>query len=342
MHKGLLDRESLRAEDGVKYFKDTLRPHVIKGAQNGFLQRFSQFIRARRENMDMVSWIGMLSLLLKRLRDTWMDMFPMSAMSETRKQNQYLADVTRNEAMLDPDSPETRDRWNATEVTTHQRLFPFDDNLTTLMFIVSSHLSEAQRERLTSSLSLQGVNVTAFTFVAVRTVFVELFCTPKSSMDNPSLRVNRSGGNIDRTFIVVDCIEDEFGQWATDEVNGEQGYVDDERSCFWTWGNNESAWKPRPFWSRKLKKKEKGKRKGKDGSKGAGRAFLGEVQAQESELWSEEDCAWWSIEYEARKAFQKVVQAFGRVGFAVNHQKRGQAMILTRTKAEARIKKGKG
>ena len=30
MYKGLLNRESLRAEDGVKYFKGTLRPHFIK------------------------------------------------------------------------------------------------------------------------------------------------------------------------------------------------------------------------------------------------------------------------------------------------------------------------
>ena len=37
MHKGPLDRESLRAEDGLKYFKDTLRPHFIKGAQIVFL-----------------------------------------------------------------------------------------------------------------------------------------------------------------------------------------------------------------------------------------------------------------------------------------------------------------
>ena len=30
MHKGLLNHEPLRAEDGVKYFTDTLRPHFIK------------------------------------------------------------------------------------------------------------------------------------------------------------------------------------------------------------------------------------------------------------------------------------------------------------------------
>ena len=36
MYKGLLDRESLRATDGVKYFRDTLWPHFIKGAQSVF------------------------------------------------------------------------------------------------------------------------------------------------------------------------------------------------------------------------------------------------------------------------------------------------------------------
>ena len=46
MYKGLLDRETLRSEDGVKYFKDTLRLHFIKGAQSFFLWRFHQFIRA--------------------------------------------------------------------------------------------------------------------------------------------------------------------------------------------------------------------------------------------------------------------------------------------------------
>ena len=86
------------------------------------------------------------------------------------------------------------------------------------MSIVASDLSEAQRERLTSSLSLQGVNVTASTFEAVRTVYVELFCTPRSSMDSPSLRVKKYGGRTSRTFIVEDFIEDEFGPRTTDEV----------------------------------------------------------------------------------------------------------------------------
>ena len=78
------------------------------------------------------------------------------------------------------------------------------------------------------------MNVPAYTFEAVRTVFVELFCTPKSSMENASLRLSGHVSSMNRTWTVEDCAEDDFGQWATDEVTGEQGYIDDERSCFWT------------------------------------------------------------------------------------------------------------
>ena len=98
------------------------------------------------------------------------------AVHHERRQNQYPADVTqenverqkRNADVLDPNTQETRDNWYVTQVRNHERLFPFSDNLTTLMFIVVSDLSEAQRKRLTSPLSLQGMNVTAYTFEAVK------------------------------------------------------------------------------------------------------------------------------------------------------------------------------
>ena len=132
-------------------------------------------------------------------------------------------------------------------MSNHENIFPLSDNLTTLTFAVVSDLSDAQRERLTSFFSLQGINVTAHTFEAVRTVFVELFCTPKSSMENPSLRVSGHVSSTNRTFIVGAYVEDDFDQWATDKVTGEQGHIDDERSCFWTWDDTECAWQSRPI-----------------------------------------------------------------------------------------------
>ena len=44
-------------------------------------------------------------------------------------------------------------------------------------------------------------------------------------------------------------------------------------------------------------------------------------------------------ERETRKAFRKVTKAFGKVVFVLNHKKRVQAMLSTRTKAEAKTKK---
>ena len=98
-------------------------------------------------------------------------------------------------------------------------------------------------------------------------------------MENQSRCVSGHVKSINRTFIVEDDAEDEFGQWTKDEVTGEQGYVDDERSCFWTWDDTECAWQSRPFKGRQVKRRKgKGQRKRKGRSKRTGRAFFGEEQ----------------------------------------------------------------
>ena len=58
-----------------------------------------------------------------------------------------------------------------------------------------------------------------YTLGAMKTVFVELFCTLENSMENPSLRVSGHGSSMNRTFIVEGCAEDEFGRWAIDLGN---------------------------------------------------------------------------------------------------------------------------
>ena len=112
------------------------------------------------------------------------------------------------------------------------------------------------------------MSVPAFRLETVKTVFMELFCTPKSSTENPSLRSSGHSGSTSRTFIVEDYAEDEYGQWVTDEVTGEQGYMDDERSCFWTWDDIEYVWQCRKFKDRQLKKRKvKEKEKAREDSK---------------------------------------------------------------------------
>ena len=44
-------------------------------------------------------------------------------------------------------------------------------------------------------------------------------------MENLSLFMSGHGGSTNRTFIVEDYPEDEYGQWATDEVTGENAFL---------------------------------------------------------------------------------------------------------------------
>ena len=144
IYKKLLDRKPLTSEDGVKYFMETVRLHFTRGFLSVFRRRCFSLFRARRENMEMVKWIEQMSLLLKRLKDSWMNMLPTTDRyllhrSEPQRQNLSHADMarggeerrSRSQELLSPDFPETTERWNATEVGAHERLFPFSDNLTT-------------------------------------------------------------------------------------------------------------------------------------------------------------------------------------------------------------------
>ena len=76
-------------------------------------------------------------------------------------------------------------------------------------------------------------------------------------------------------------------------MTGEQGNIDDDRSCFWTWDDTERAWQSRPIKGCQVKRRKgKGKEKGKGRPKRTGRAFFGDEQVQDPEWWSEEDVAW--------------------------------------------------
>ena len=77
MYKPLLDRARLvDPNEGVQYFKETLRPHFVKGKEHVFLWRFLLFFRRYRGNQDMTRWIGRFIITKKRVQDSWMDLFP--------------------------------------------------------------------------------------------------------------------------------------------------------------------------------------------------------------------------------------------------------------------------
>ena len=66
VYKRLLDRDDeLRQPNGrgVEYFKRTLRPHFVKGAQTMFLYRFMRFMKNNPGNTDLMKWMTRFQIL---------------------------------------------------------------------------------------------------------------------------------------------------------------------------------------------------------------------------------------------------------------------------------------
>ena len=74
IYKKILDRDALKNKDeGVLYFKRTLRPFFVKGSVNVFLYRFQQFMNLRRGSFDLMKWMSRFQIQLKRLEQAWGD-----------------------------------------------------------------------------------------------------------------------------------------------------------------------------------------------------------------------------------------------------------------------------
>ena len=158
-------------------------------------------------------------------------------------------------------------------------VFPVNDNLFSLMFMIQADLTEPQRERLTSHMSLRGVTLQQYNFEGVREAMIELLCAPRSSIENPTYRVSGQG----RTFLVQDYgdCEGDKGYWVECEETGENGFLPEFEDVFWTFDEQSCFWQSRPFKGRSLKK-GKGKGKGK-GKKGKGKSFRPLARAKEKQ-----------------------------------------------------------
>ena len=114
------------------------------------LLKIGLILQCLKQANEVQHWRTGFVELLKNTNHSWMDMSPLSSMTEQQRENQYQADMTQfdNERRNRNETAGTRDNWSATHVATHGSLFPFSDNLTTLIFIVASDVNEAKEKDL--------------------------------------------------------------------------------------------------------------------------------------------------------------------------------------------------
>ena len=94
--------------------------------------------------------------------------------------------------------------------------------MVSLAMVVQADLTDMQRERFASSMSLRGMSVQRYTTMAVRDMFIELLRAPRSSLENPSLRTGTVQNQ--RRFCILEEGEMD-GYWAEDDDTGDVGFL---------------------------------------------------------------------------------------------------------------------
>ena len=212
---------------GVDYFKRTLRPHFVKGAQTVFLYRFMKFMKNNRGNGDLMKWMTRFQIDGRRLAEAWMDLLPELDLTTpviqaevTRQRNahntaQAAMAVADDQHMIEPWTDEMEqaiyDEAIRRHKQAHRDLFPLSQNLIALIFISTADLSQDQRQSLTSIMTHRNRTMDQYRVMELREVFIELFCTVKTAVDNPMMNPSGSGGR--SAFLVLDEgeLEGNFG-----------------------------------------------------------------------------------------------------------------------------------
>ena len=90
MYKAVLQNDLLQDPDeGVNYFKNTLKKLFLKGSTNVYLYRLLSFFNHRRHNTEFLIFTSKLEILLMRLKAAWMDLMPV----HTAKSPEFIASV---------------------------------------------------------------------------------------------------------------------------------------------------------------------------------------------------------------------------------------------------------
>ena len=174
-YEKMLDNEQLRHErNGITYFKETLRPYFVKGADHVFLWRFTQLFRTWRGNGEFVSWIARFEVASKKVLEAFMGLLDLSTVPQADdfdfvdnpSQQQYLL----LQGLQDPAGRiKTAERIRSEHMDAmkqaHRDTFPLSDNLMSLIFLVQSDLNERQRERFVASMALRQINMNNYTYL---------------------------------------------------------------------------------------------------------------------------------------------------------------------------------
>ena len=121
---------------------------------------------------------------------------------------------------------------------------PITANLVALIFVSLSDLTQDQRQVLTSLMAHRNRVLADYRLNELREVYLEIFCTTKTSVDNPLLAPSGHGGR--KTFLVIDegYLDNHEGYWVEDEEDGTEGFLEADEDAFWVYDDRELCMVP--------------------------------------------------------------------------------------------------
>eukprot|EP00439_Symbiodinium_sp_Y106_P009373 s8927_g1.t1 len=125
----------------------------------------------------------------------------------------------------------------------HARTIPITPNLVALIFVSLSALTQDQRQVLTSLMAHRNRVLADYNTADLREVYLEIFCTTKTTVDNPLLAPSGHGGRKTFLFLVIEegYLDGSEGYWVEDEDDGAEGTVNGKISIGMTGWNVQLA-----------------------------------------------------------------------------------------------------
>eukprot|EP00439_Symbiodinium_sp_Y106_P061450 s4690_g9.t1 len=174
-----------------------------------------------RGNGDMLRWVTRFQLSIQRMQEAWNDTYlPITDPNNAEVRAYIAAFPAEEQGEIAPDV--AMERANARLQDQHARTIPITANLVSL-----SDLTQDQRQE----------------------VYLEIFCTTKTSVDNPLLAPSDR-----KTFLVIDegYLDSHKGYWVEDEEDGTEGFLEADEDTFWVDDDENYTWFQRRFQGRKM------------------------------------------------------------------------------------------
>ena len=228
-----------------------------------------------RGNGDMLRWITRFQLSVNRMQEAWNDTY-IPIMDPNNAEVRAFVTGLPDEEQAELTPEQAMERANNRLKDQHARTIPITPNLVALIFVSLSDLTQDQRQVLTSLMAHRNRVLADYNTAELREVYLEIFCTTKTTVDNPLLAPSGHGGR--KTFLVIEegYLDGSEGYWVEDEDDGAEGFLEADEDAFWIYDEENYSWFQRRFQGRRMKRGFKGRRKGKGkGGKGSsGKRFF--------------------------------------------------------------------